>query len=206
LAARREALSVVDGFEKALEGMSHVHRAYYAGLDMNDACDEEARSIRKRDLHAELIHDERGARDIDEADAPFFKHIVRQVAAVEIEGGVDWSLRTPGDDAYELFASDLEAITGGDKRAMFALMRRHTTVQVIPKDMAWRDDEEAEVAAARVKWLAAKVPDDMWQEEMTREEELLRSFDELGLQRDNQDENPASIRMRTRVWGHVGRA
>jgi len=26
------------------------------------------------------------------------------------------------------------------------------------------------------------------------------------LQRDNQDENPASIRMRTRVWGHVGRA
>ena len=27
-----------------------------------------------------------------------------------------------------------------------------------------------------------------------------------GLQRDNQGENPASIRMRTRVWGHVGRA
>ena len=26
------------------------------------------------------------------------------------------------------------------------------------------------------------------------------------LQRDNQGENPASIRMRTRVWGHVGRA
>jgi tRNA 2-thiocytidine biosynthesis protein TtcA len=26
------------------------------------------------------------------------------------------------------------------------------------------------------------------------------------MQRDNQDENPASIRMRTRVWGHVGRA
>jgi hypothetical protein len=28
----------------------------------------------------------------------------------------------------------------------------------------------------------------------------------LSLQRDNQGENPASIRMRTRVWGHVGRA
>ena len=26
------------------------------------------------------------------------------------------------------------------------------------------------------------------------------------LQRDNQSENPASIRMRTRVWGRVGRA
>jgi len=47
---------------------------------------------------------------------------------------------------------------------------------------------------------ALKSPD------LVRVDDVAKIHNLSRLQRDNQGENPASIRMRTRVWGHVGRA
>lgn len=81
-------------------------------------------------------------------------------------------------DYVPLFDAHRKNLTGGSDRADYALSRGYVRIAQIPEGLRYKDDEDKDVAADRMKWLEAKVPDEVWAEEKRDlgEMEIVRSL------------------------------
>ncbi len=70
---------------------------------------------------------------------------------------------------FSLFNKFREKLTGGSSRADCALDGGYARIRNIPRELMppRRADEEDEAAAARVKWLEERIPDEDWEEYQT---------------------------------------
>lgn len=174
LRRRREAISRLSDALPSSAGFEHVPSVKFGLGRLHEAYDEEMYSIKSRDLEGRQA-DPYGESDSEGAFSAFIRGLVAETGIPEEDELGMEAFETMSD--YRLFGDRLDGISGGSRRAQFALDKCHTTIQLIPKDLRWTESETEDVASRRVAWLEDKVPEAVWQEEEAKWAALLADFD-----------------------------
>ncbi len=135
--------------------------------------DADKESIDTRDVFGARIGKWRdGYWDGDGGRSPFSDFLVEQVKNLGDNDAINHEeiLYEPaheldsGHSGYykaRLFKKFRESLSGGSLRADYALTRRYVRITQIPEELR---GEAKDTVAKRVKWLEAKVPDEVWDE------------------------------------------
>ncbi len=110
---------------------------------------------------------------VDNAFTDFLKQLAREL-------GDDNEALDPEQVAFKpdisfavsIFSEYLKNLTGGSRRADFALSRGHVRIQQIPDELM---EEGEDAASRRKKWLEEKVPDEEWEKYENWHDNLLKS-------------------------------
>lgn len=183
LKRRREAITrLLDHLSASSVGLEHLPLIKTGMGRLDQACDLEMASIIARDLEGRLS-DPDGESEAEGPFSVFIKEQIRETGIPETdELGMDTFETTSN---YRLFADDLGNISGGSRRAEFALEKRSVTIQQIPKDLRWAAHEPSDVTTRRISWLESKVPELVWQEEEARWQDEQARFAEFLADIDN---------------------
>ncbi|MGQ0610749.1 MAG: helix-turn-helix domain-containing protein [Paracoccaceae bacterium] len=144
-----------------VRGLDHIEDFILGLSTIEAAFDAEDASIARRELDG-VTSDEREFATTPPAFGSFLEQIAAEVGLPELE-----CLALRASEAFDfirLYEDDLDRLTGGDRRATFALERRHTDIERLPVNLRYRSDEGPETVAARREWLAGHVPDAEWLE------------------------------------------
>lgn len=175
LKRRREAITrLCDAVPASDEGFEHLPLVKTGIARFETAHELEIASIKSRDLDGRQA-DPDGENDSAGAFTAFIRDLIGETGIPEED-----ELGMEAFDSmshYRLFGEHLQSISGGSRRAEFALDKRYTTIQHIPKDLRRAENETADVTSRRVAWLEDKVPEAVWQEEEARWAALLADFD-----------------------------
>ena len=158
--------------------------------DYEDALWAEKASIEKRDLFGRdfALRDNLSNETYfyEEARNPFNDFLIEQAKSL----GPDNDAIDPEeihnlgnfDDlpSFNLFESYRKNLTGGSRKADYALSHGYVRISKIPKELSGEDED---VTTKRVKWLESKVPDEDWAEyeaERIRIAQLLKEVSNKG--------------------------
>lgn len=175
LKRRREAITrLCNAVPVSDEGFEHLPLVKTGIRQFDQAYDREIDSIKARDLEGRQT-DPDGESESEGAFTAYVRDLIAETGIPEEdEIGME---AFESMSRYSLFAEHLRNISGGSRRAEFALDKRHTTIQLIPKDLRWTEGETEDVASRRLAWLEDKVPEAVWREEDARWAALLADFD-----------------------------
>jgi transcriptional regulator with XRE-family HTH domain len=182
LAARRARLDAFrEAFDAALAAVpSHLPTPSAAISGFEEAYGLEERSIASNDLTGpdfEALAHLSVEDDIDEVHpfAEFLSQFASDLAPdlIEITCVPGGSL---ADIDYSVLAADLDNLTNGDERALFALEHEYGRVTDMPADVRSSSDP-----AERARWLADRVPNDVWAAEEKRRSDFLESRSHIKL-------------------------
>lgn len=170
LADRRRRLDEMveawDSYQKTVP--DHVDFARVGDCEEGRLAEED--SINGRDLFgARMLKEDEpwsmyvGNGDYDQDRNPFSDFLIK--LAEELGPGNDVIANTSYGHfpTWKIFPNYQEKLTGGSRRADYALARGHIRLGEIPGRLRGEDEEDnASVSAERTKWLEAKVPDQEW--------------------------------------------
>jgi len=176
---------VLDAFREAFDAAlaavpSHLPTPSAAISGFEEAYGLEERSIASNDLTGpdfEALAHLSVEDDIDEVHpfAEFLSQFASDLAPdlIEITCVPGGSL---ADIDYSVLAADLDNLTNGDERALFALEHEYGRVTDMPADVRSSSDP-----AERARWLADRVPNDVWAAEEKRRSDFLESRSHIKL-------------------------
>ena len=177
LAARRAKLDAFnDAFEAAMDiSPSHLETAQYARSDVDEAYSLEEDSIASSDLTGATLEGGLGWANADNLFAAFLREFTSDLDPNLIQIGDAWGLALDDVD-FSVLEGDLNNLTNGDLRALFALEHEYGRVKDMPDDVRSSSDP-AECA----RWLADSVPNDVWAAEEKRRSAFLSSLVDIKL-------------------------
>lgn len=177
LAARRARLEAFnDAFEAAMNiSPSHLETAQYARSDVDEAYGMEEDSIASSDLTGATLEGGLGWANVDNLFAAFLREFTSDLDPNLIEIGNAWGLGLDDID-FSVLDGDLNNLTNGDLRALFALEHDYGRVKDMPDDVRNSSDP-----AVRARWLADRVPNDDWAAEEKRRSAFLSSLLDIKL-------------------------
>ncbi len=201
LADRRRRADEVEAALK--EKPEHLGFAAEADLD------SEFTSISLRDIFAGRVRDDDAARNeeyFDEEERNPFSDFLGRLAkelgpqndAIAPENIHFDADRGGFHHRFSLFKKFREKLTGGSSRASCALDSGYARIRDIPRELmpGWTADEKKDkdeaAAAARVKWLEERIPDEDWEEWEEEESKLaiaIREF-EIEEEKDTTNDSP----------------
>ena len=154
-AERRRRLEEYEAAFRAATAMApeHLHRAFVAGNDFDDACNDEEMSLAANDLSGALIDEEgwtSGDSDTGDLFVAFLSNLSKGIdgEVLEFSGGTAASID------HRILQGDLVRLTNGDDWAKFALEHRHARIRDIPAEL--RGDDRA---VERAAWLVTQIPE-----------------------------------------------
>lgn len=156
LSQRRAQTAELREDMKKVRGLDHIEDFILGLSTIEAALDAEDTSIVCRELDG-VTSDEGEFATTPPAFGGFLEQIAAEVGLPELG-----CLALRVSDAFDfirLYEDELDRLTGGDRRANFALERRYTDLESLPVHLRYRSDEGPETLAARREWLAQHVPD-----------------------------------------------
>lgn len=177
LAARRAKLDAFnDAFEAAMDiSPSHLETAQYARSDVDEAYGLEEDSIASSDLTGATLEGGLSWANADNLFAAFLREFTSDLDPNLIQIGDAWGLALDDID-FSVLEGDLNNLTNGDLRALFALEHEYGRVKDMPDDVRSSSDP-----AERARWLADRVPNDVWAAEEKRRSAFLSSLVDIKL-------------------------
>lgn len=158
LADRRARLDAFKAQFKAAMALApgHLPQAQVSWADHERAADQEQASIVQRDIFGYAIESD---DDHDDVESPFFAYLNALIPAGSDAFDGEIGGLTGKVDCRKILEADLTALVGDDHRARYSLEAGYARLRDIPAEL-----EGPDRLADRQAWLAAKIPDDVWQD------------------------------------------